>query len=235
MADKTKAVAKADDKPDFALSLKTSELQLIKNNIAPESTKDEFNLFIYDSQMRGLNPLKKEIYFVKRAGKATHQISIDGSRIIAQRTGGYEGQTPVVFSEDEIETNGISVPEWAEAGVYRKGFREPVVARAYFNEYKQEFKGQLGTMWKKMPRHMLSKCAESLALRKAFPDTLAGLYTNEEMQIADLEVKSAEGAEVNQVEPETGEIIEPDVQEEKPKKKEKVQKSFEDMPNTPEF
>ena len=178
-----KELAKREEGPiNFKLSLHSTELNLIRQHIAPEATAGEFALFIYDAQSRGLNPLKKQIYFVKYAGKPSHQVSIDGYRSIAESTGKYDGQTAVVYGDD-IHYKGTDkvVPEWAEVGIFRKGSAHPFIARVYFEEFAQTFKGVLGSQWAQRPRHMLAKCAESLALRKAFPEQLAGLYTTSEM------------------------------------------------------
>jgi hypothetical protein len=63
--------------------------------------------------------------------------------------------------------------------------RCPFTASARWDQY---YPGdEQGFMWRKMPHLMLGKCAEALALRKAFPAELSGLYIKEEMDQADAE------------------------------------------------
>jgi hypothetical protein len=53
---------------------------------------------------------------------------------------------------------------------------------ATWEQYKQTKKeGGVTSMWAKFGPLMLAKCAESLALRRAFPNELSGVYSQEEM------------------------------------------------------
>lgn len=140
--------------------------------------------FLAHCQRTGLDPIARQIYAIERGGKWGIQMSIDGARLVAQRSGEYEGQTPVQWTADgvtwvDVWLDDSNAPKAARVGVYRKSFREPVVAVATFKAYSAG-----GPMWTKMPALMLGKCAEALALRKAFPQDLSGLYTSEEMDQA---------------------------------------------------
>jgi ATP phosphoribosyltransferase len=66
----------------------------------------------------------------------------------------------------------------------RKGFLEPLYAVATWDSYAPYFNGKLSQMWSQHGALMLGKCAEMLALRKAFPMELSGLYVQEEMDVA---------------------------------------------------
>ena len=174
------ALAKKEE-IDFKVKFAKAELELIRNHIAKDATAQEFALFIYDAQKRGLNPLKKQIYFVKYGGKPSHQTSIDGYRAIAESTGHYDGMSEVKYGDVmHFKGSDVQVPEYAEVTVYRKGTGHGFPARVYFEEFAQVFSGKLSNQWAQRPRHMLAKCAESLALRKAFPEQLSGIYTTDE-------------------------------------------------------
>jgi phage recombination protein Bet len=159
------------------------QVQLIKSQIAPNANDNELKLFLYQCERTGLDPLTRQIYCIHRGGKMTIQTSIDGFRVIAERSGTYAGQDEPVFNHDD---NGKLIS--AKITVYRfKGeTRYPAaVGVAYWSEYVQEYNGKPSGLWAKMPHTMLAKVAEALALRKAYPQDLSGLYTGDEMQQAD--------------------------------------------------
>lgn len=174
------------------LSFDKDKIDLIKRTICKDASDDELQLFMHQCKRRGLDPLAGQIHAVLRydpeAGRKIMKIQtgIDGFRLIAERTGRYEGQTPALWCGKDGQWVDVWLkdepPAAAKVGVYKTGFREPLYGIALYDAYVQKKKdGEPNRMWAQMPENQLSKCAESLAFRKAFPEDLSGLYTGAEM------------------------------------------------------
>lgn len=188
------------------LTLTNDKIGLIKQTIMPEgSTNAELELFIHFAKRTGLDPLARQIYAMKNKGKFSILTSIDGFRLIAERSGSYAGQTIPLYYDTDSET-WIDVwvkktfPSACKVGIHRKDFIEPMYAVAHWEAYAQKkADGTIAYAWRTMPTIMLAKCAEALALRKAFPQELSGLYTSDELsedKINEVEIGMKKGQEV---------------------------------------
>ena len=179
-------LAITDDQTTFT-PVQVAALQHI--GVATNSPADVAILF-HQAKRTGLDPFKREIYMITRkmrdgTRKPTIQTGIDGFYAIARRAAAADGTTFGIPETYWCGDDGVwrdvwlpSQPPAAAKVVVTRGdatFTTVALTREYMAP---------GPMWKKMPARMIAKCAEALAIRKAFPDVTSGLYTSEEMEQA---------------------------------------------------
>lgn len=188
---------------------------LLQTGIGEDVSKAELASFLHECQQRKLDPFTRQIYLIgrydKRAGRAVYrsQTGIDGFRLIARRSADKAGETieyeETIWYEPDGKTGyevwPHSEPPFAcKVTVLRNGKRFPVQVR-YDSYVQADRDGRPLGLWAKMPDSQLEKCCEAKALRKAFPEELGGIYTEDEMAQADNPQRVAATVEVIREEP----------------------------------
>jgi phage recombination protein Bet len=194
----TKTVGALAIRPEQTFWTPEQAAVLRQSGIDDEVTSAELSSFLHLCQRTQLDPFSRQIYLIgrwdRRAGRKvfTPQTSIDGYRVTAHRAAAKAGHKLGYEDTAWCDSSGRWFDVWladeppaaAKVVVVRDGQRFPAVAK--YSEYVQTNKeGAPIGLWGKMPATMTAKCAEALALRMAFPNDLAGVYTAEEMAQAD--------------------------------------------------
>lgn len=162
---------------------------LLKQACSAANLNDaQFALLVEVARRSGLDPFRKHLYGLFFQGKFTLVTGIDGFRAVARRHG-LAGIDDAIHTYDEKNKESQAYPKTSTVTVYRRGptgERDPYTATARWSEYRRLMKdGSLMPNWKSMPHIMLDKCAEALALRKAFTESLGGIYERAEFGHAD--------------------------------------------------
>lgn len=198
----TQTIFQLTEQPNsiHGLDFDEDKIDLMRRTIARGASEDELALFIEQCRRTGLDPFARQIYAVRRKQWNSQsrsyeeaqviQVSIDGFRLVADRTRKYAGQVGPWWCGQDGEWKEVwlsdEAPSAAKVGVMRHDFHQPLYAIALFKSYVQtNGHGEPVSRWKTDPAGMLAKCAEALALRRAFPQEMSGLYTTEEMGQAD--------------------------------------------------
>lgn len=191
-------LAISTDQKDFTPAQRTALQHMGVDN----ATNEDLQIFFHQAKRTGLDPFTNQIHMIGRNSyngrtkqwetKYTIQTGIDGFRLIGRRAADQAGETISMDQAEWLHEDGSWRPAWsnkwglplaARVRILRNG--QPFTAVAMFDEYAQRKRdGDLTQMWAQRPAGQLSKCAEALAWRMAFPQDLAGMYTAEEMHQA---------------------------------------------------
>lgn len=218
----------------FDAEFSRQQVELMKRICAKGATDDEFKVFLHFCRESGLDPLRKQAYFIERKWKdkdgnprreTMMMAGIDGLRARAEKMSDFEGlSSAAVYTGDEISVDfgeGVIVHKakfprkkpilgaWAK--LCRKG-RIPAVTFVDMDEYKDD----RSPMWRDKGGVMICKTAEATILRHEYPEPLSGIYGPEEVgattgehgEVVTTENEIVETEAGDRVDTATGEVVE---------------------------
>lgn len=175
--------------------------QVLQSSLYPGARPESIALVLAWCRATGRDPMKKPIHIVPmyvkdaRTGKSEYRDTlmpgIGTYRTDAANSGQYAGKTEPEFGPDEETVFAGSVkvkyPKWCKVTVQRivAGQVRDFAAKEFWLENYASAGRDTdapNAMWKKRPYGQLAKCAESQALRMAFPDETGNTNTAEEME-----------------------------------------------------
>lgn len=189
----------AKNEREMTFSVNGAEIKLtpaiVKNYLVSGNseavTDQEIMMFMSLCKFQKLNPWLKEAYCIKYGtSPATVVIGKEAFMKRAESQEDYDGFEAgiIIASEDGYvyrkgafydRQSETVVGGWAE--VYRKTRKIPYRIEVSFDEYAGRTKdGKLNSQWATKPATMIRKVALVQALREAFPQAFAGLYSAEE-------------------------------------------------------
>ena len=164
------------------------QLAALKQIGVDRASNGDLAVFMHVCQRTGLDPFSRQIYMIERQGKQVIQTGIDGMRLVARRAVDRAGESLSISGAMWCGPDGVWTDFWvsdhppaaARVTVTRGGGEFTAVV--LFEEYAQRKRdGELTQMWATRPAGQLAKCAEALGLRKACPQDLSGVYSDDEL------------------------------------------------------
>jgi phage recombination protein Bet len=169
-----------------------SDIAFIKNTVAIGATDDELKMLLYLCKEYNLDPLKKEIYFIKYGGRSTILTSRDGYLKIANNDPNFNGlESDVVYLGDKLSKRDdgslhieygpehLAFDKTKLTGAFCSVFRKDrTKATTIFVSLKDYYK-KGAPIWEQYINAMILKVAEAMALKRAF--SISGLVTKEEI------------------------------------------------------
>lgn len=175
-------------------------IAVLQNSLYPGARPESIRMVLAWCKATGRDPMKRPIHIVPMWVKdavtgqgGMRDVLMPGIgtyRTDAANSGQYAGKGEPEFGPDVTGAVGnlkITYPKWCKVTVSRLvggQIRHFTAMEFWLENYATagRDKDEPNTMWRKRPYGQLAKCAESQALRMAFPDETGNTNTQEEME-----------------------------------------------------